>query len=128
MKGIRIATMIGGVVLACAGTTHAAFLATGPLRLDDNPANGTILQCAAVNVGNKDIEVAITATLEATDVQPPQVLGPGESASLFNLNSGPGSREGWCRFNLVAGKKAHLKASACALDQNNNCRAYLRAK
>ncbi len=100
----------------------AATLSTGPVRVSADPAHGDLLRCGAVNVGTKEIEVVITATLDDTFQSPPLFVTPGQTATIFNPNSGPSSANGFCRFTIKGGKK-NVRASACALDQNNNCRA-----
>lgn len=124
----RVSSLALSALLALAGPAAAATLATAPVRVGDNPGTGHILQCAAVNVGHKNVTVGIEASAEDVEILPPQVLAPGETAHLLNLNGGPGARPAWCRFVIVSGKKSHVRGTACALDSDANCRAALPAR
>ncbi len=125
MKLTRLCSAI--LVLTLAGTAHASFVATGLLRIDDDPSNGNVLQCTAVNTGKKDIELVITAALNDFEIVPPHTLGPGQRSSAYNANDTASPKMGYCRFNVISGKKKDLRGAACALDEHTNCRAALPA-
>jgi len=126
MKSIRFCSMI--LCVALAGTAQASFLATGPVRVDDDPANGDVLQCTAVNVGNKDVELVITAALDDVEIVPPHTVAPGQRSSAYNANDDAAPRIGYCRFNVLSGKKKNIRGAACALDEHTNCRSALPAE
>lgn len=126
MKRICMFAAAAMLTLSTSAAHALPVLTTGPLRIGANAATGDDLVCMAVNIGKKTIEVRITSELDNVVVGPNLFLAPGETATNFNTNSDPASRNGLCRFEVKGGKK-NVRASACALDQNNNCRAAVDA-
>jgi hypothetical protein len=123
--GIRILVPIG-IALALAAGAQAATLVAGPLRLDDSAANGDVLDCSVVNVSDGDVEVMTTAVLDDSLSCGPFTLPPGGRTTCQNSNASVGAVLGPCVFEVGGGKRK-VRASACALDGNFNCRAALQA-
>ena len=123
---MRIRMLItAGLVLTLTGVAQAARLATAPMRIDNIVANGNALECSIVNIGKKNVEVTITTVLDNTTTIP-LVVSPGGLKSVSNINAAAFSLLGYCIFEVKGGKK-NVRASACARDKNQNCRAALPA-
>jgi hypothetical protein len=122
---MRILVTIG-IALALAAGAHAATLAAGPLRIDDSAANGDVLDCSVVNISDGNVEVMTTAVLDDSLPCGPFEVPPGGRARCQNSNASLGAILGHCVFEVGGGKKK-VRASACALDGNLNCRAALPA-
>ena len=112
--------------LGLATTSHAALLATAPLRIDDDEGPFHVLECSVVNVGRSDVEVTMTAV--ADDQRGPfdLRLAPGASISLWNANLGSSTVLGHCRFDVKGGKK-NVRASGCVRANSGSCRAAVPA-
>lgn len=114
------------LLVGLASTSHAALLATGPLRIDDDEGPFPYLECSAVNVGRSEVEITMTAV--ADDQRGPFELrlAPGGSISLWNANLSSSTVLGHCRFDVKGGRK-NVRASGCVRAHRGSCRAAVPA-
>ena len=103
-------------VLAWTSVAHAGpTLRAGPMRLDNipGPYGGGRLNCAVVNVSNKQLEVVISNTIDGVAITTPKFLDPGAWAGVASTNNGASTYLGHCAFEVIGGGRDDVRATGC---------------
>lgn len=117
-------TALGSAPLAHADTV----LTTSPLA-----RGGVTFACQIANVGTTDVTVRIEALDNAGNVDAgpfTPVLAPGKSTGA-GVDSFGGSSVLYCRFTILKGSKAKIRANACAyssVDSSGPCLSVSEAR